>query len=694
MTEYKANEIRNIGIVAHGNAGKTSLAEAMLYNTGAINRLGKITDGSTTMDYDPEETKRQMTISLSVAFIEWRKHKINLIDSPGDANFFAEAMAALKVSDAVLFVVNAVSGVEVQLDRLWKEADQLTKPRVVFINKMDMERADFQNTLKGLRESFSQQIIPLQLPIGAGDSFKGLIDLLENKAYIYKDDMSGGRTETEIPQDSIDDKESFREQLVEAVAELDDELVEKYLETGELSDEEIKAGLTQGILSGELVPVLCGAATNNVGIDLLLDVLIDFVPSPDKMPPVVGVSDSDEEEIMRENNSDEPFSALVFKTVADPYTGKLTMFRVYSGSLSSDSNLFNTSQGSKERVGQIFLSVGKEQIPVGTISAGDIGTVAKLKTTVTGDTLSEEKNRIKYPSFKFQEPVISVAVIPKSKGDEDKVSSALSRIMEEDPTVRISRDAQTHQMLVSGMGEMHLDVIISRLNKRFGVEVDIEPPNVPYRETIKRASKAQGKYKKQSGGRGQYGDTWLDMEPLPRSQGFEFVDKIVGGSIPKNYIPAVEKGVIESMEEGVLAGHPVVDLKVTLYDGSFHSVDSSDMAFKIAASMGFKKAMQNAHPILLEPIMDMTVTVPDDCMGDVIGDLNSRRGRVSGVEPHANFQDIKVQVPMAEVLKYSSTLRSMTSGRGNFNIEFSHYEETPPQISEMIIRDAKEKKGT
>jgi elongation factor G len=688
MKEYKVSEIRNIGIIAHGSAGKTSLAEAMLYDTGAADRLGKVVDGSTIMDYEPEEIKRQMTISSSVAFTDWRRHKINIIDTPGDANFLAEALTALRVVDAAVVVVNAVAGLEVQLDRLWNEADLQNKPRLIFLNKSDMERANFHDVIKDLGESFSQQIVPLQLPLGMGESFQGVIDLLSMKAYIYEDDESGQRKEAEIPQELTAAAESLREKLVESVAEMDDDLVEKYLDTGELSEEEIKTGLQMGTASGSLVPLLCGAATRNMGVDLLLDAVVDLLPSPAQTQPVVGVSSGDNGEATRSNEVDEPFSCQVFKTVADPYAGKLTLFRVYSGVLSSDSSLYNSTQDIKERVGQIFHSRGKEQIPVGTITAGDIGTVAKLKATITGDTLCDEKNPIKYEPFKFQEPVISVAIIPKSKGDEDKVSSSLARVMEEDPTVRVGRDPQTRQMIVSGMGEMHLDVVIERLKRRFGVEVDVETPRVPYRETIKGSSKAQGKYKKQTGGRGQYGDTWLEVEPLPRGQGFEFVDKIVGGVIPKNYIPAVEKGVVETMEEGVLAGYPVVDVKVTLFDGSFHQVDSSDMAFKIAASMGFKKAIQEARPTLLEPIMNMTVTVPDDCMGDVIGDLNSRRGKVLGVEPHASFQVIKVEVPMGEVLKYSSALRSMTSGRGNFTMEFSRYEEVPAHISETIIQKA------
>ncbi len=691
MEEYKVNEIRNIGIIAHGSAGKTSLAEAMLFNTGAADRLGKVTEGSTLMDYDDEEIKRQMTISSSTAFMEWRRHKINIIDTPGDANFFAETISTLRVVDSAVVVVNAMAGMEVQLDRLWNEADHMKKPRIMFFNKMDMDRADFLAVLKELRESFSQQIIPLQLPIGKGESFQGLVDLLSRKAYLYEPDMSGARKETEIPPELADAVETYTEELIESVAEMDDALVEKYLEAGELSGEEITTGLKKGVMEGSLVPILCGAATKNIGTDFLLDAIVELFPSPADAPPVMGTSSSDNGEATRSNSSDEPFSALVFKTVADPYAGKVTIYRVYSGALSSDSTVYNSSQEVKERVGQIFYNRGKEQVPVGTISAGDIGAVAKLKTTLTGDTLCNDKEPIKYEAFKFQEPVISMALIPKSKGDEDKLSTALSRIMEEDPTIKVGRDTQTRQMIVSGMGEMHLDVVIERLKRRFGVEVDTESPSVPYKETIKRSSKAQGRYKKQTGGRGQYGDTWLEIEPISQGGGFEFVDKIVGGAIPKNYIPAVEKGVVEAMEGGVIAGYPVVDIRVTLYDGSFHSVDSSDMAFKIAASMGFKKAVHDAKPKLLEPIMNMTVTVPEDCMGDVIGDLNSKRGKVLGVEAHGNLQSIKAQVPMAEVLKYSSALRSMTSGRGNFTMEFSHYEEIPSHVSEKIVQQAQAK---
>lgn len=691
MREYKVNEIRNIGIIAHGSAGKTSLAEAMSYDAKAIDRLGKITDGSTLMDYDPEEIKRQMTISSSVAFLEWRRHKINIIDTPGDANFFAEALTALRVVDSTVVVVNAIAGVEVQLDRLWSEADQQNKPRLIFLNKMDMERADFYGALSDLQEAFSQKIVPVQLPIGSGESFQGIIDLLSQKAYIYEPGMTGNKKEMEMPQELAEEAEDHRAKLVEYVAEIDDALVEKYLETGELTEEEVKAGLKKGVAAGALVPVLCGAATKNIGVDFLLDAVVDIFPSPDATPPVEGVLPSKNGTIARNNKNEEPFSSLVFKTIADPYAGKLTIFRVYSGVLSSDSTVYNSTQQVRERIGQIHYSRGKELVAVGTVSSGDIGTVAKLKSTITGDTLCDEKNPIKYETFKFQEPVISVAVIPKTKGDEDKLSTALSRTTEENPTIRVGRDPQTRHLMVSGMGEMHLDVVIERLKRRFGVEVDTEPPSVPYRETIKGNAKAQGKYKKQTGGRGQYGDAWLAVDSLPRGEGFQFVDKIVGGAIPKNYIPAVEKGVVEAMGEGVLAGYQVVDLKVTLFDGSFHPVDSSDMAFKIAGSMGFKKAVQEARPTLLEPVMNMTVTVPEDCMGDVIGDLNSKRGKVLGVEAHGSLQVIKAQVPMAEVLKYSSALRSMTSGRGNFTMEFSHYEEVPPQASEKIIQQARAK---
>ncbi len=688
--EFAIQQLRTIGILSDGGTGKTSLVEAMLFDAGEITRLGKVEDGSSTMDYDPEEMKRQASISASTGYLEWLKHKITVIDTPGYANFLADTYAALRVIDAAVIVVSTDAGVRIQTERMWQWTEQRQLARILFVNKMDHERTNFIQSLEGIRKAFQEIPVPIHLPIGEGSAFRGVIDLVTQKAYLYTPDTSGHFTIEEIPAEYQDMATEYREKLIERIAENDEALIEKYLESGELSEEEMRDGLRKGVIQRTLVPILLGSATKNIGVHPLLDLIVTAFPSPLDRPPVEGKSLQGDEKILRKPEATEPFSALVFKTQSDPYAGKLTIFRVFSGKLSSDSSVYNATKRERERIGQIFWLQGKNQTPVPEIGPGEVAAVAKLKITTTGDTLADEKAPILFDPIAFPNPVISVAVEPKSRGDEEKVSTALARIMEEDPTIRVGRDEQTKQLIVSGMGELHLEVAMERLKNKFGVEVETKTPRIPYKETIRSSAKAQGKYKKQSGGRGQYGDAWLEVEPLPRGEGFAFVDKIVGGVIPRQYIPAVEKGVQEAMAEGILAGYPVVDVRVTVYDGSYHEVDSSEMAFKIAASMGFKKAISEANPVLLEPIVRMEVIVPDECMGDVLGDLNAKRGKVLGVEPIGNGEQlIKALAPMAEVLRYSSGLRSMTAGRGTFSMEFSHYEEVPAHLAEKVIAEAK-----
>jgi elongation factor G len=696
MKAFEISQIRNLAIVAGGGAGKTSVAEAILYDTKTTDRLGKVLEGSSILDFEPEEVSRHITISSALGYCEWKKHKINFIDTPGYANFIAETQAALRVVDSVLMVISSVDGIKVLTEKIWQRADEYQLPKLVFINKLDQERANFLQTLEELKRVFKEQtILPVQIPLGEGESFKGLVDLLEMKAFVYeRGDSNGIFKEEAIPADLQEKVVSWKETLVETVAESNDELLEKYLEGEELTLEEIKQGLRKAVCAGKVVPVLGGSATQNIGIQPLLDFIVSALPAPSERPEVVGKNPQSTQLEIRKPSKSDPFSALVFKTFADPFAGRLSFFKVYSGELKSDSTILNATRGEKERIGQIYAILGKNQKPVSNIPAGDFGVVAKLKATQTGDTLTDEKAPIIFDPIKLPEPVISFAIVPKSKGDEEKVSGALSRMLEEDPTLRVTRDPQTKEMILSGMGEVHLEVILERLKRKFGLEVEKRTPKIPYKETIRGTAKVQGKYKRQSGGRGQYGDTWLEIEPLPRGKGFEFVDKIVGGVIPKQYIPAVEKGILEAMNEGVLAGYPVVDVKVTLYDGSYHEVDSSDMAFKIAASMGFKKGVEQASPVLLEPIVSMEITIPEEYLGDVIGDLNARRGRVQGVEPGINYQTIRAQVPLAEVLAYATALRSMTGDRGVFSMEFSHYEEVPPHLSEKIIAQTiQEKQG-
>ena len=690
MKKGEGEKLRNIGLFSHGGDGKTSLAEAILFDTGINNRLGKVDEGSSIMDYEPEEINRHITISTSIAQINWEKIRINIVDTPGDANFIPDAFAAMRVVDGAIILVSAVSGVKVQTEKVWNYTEKFQIPRIIFVNKMDRERANFFNTIDDIKESLSSSNpVALQIPIGAEESFEGIIDLIKMKALRYKKDESGQFNEEDIPADLMDESTSFREKMIETLVESDDTIMEKYLDGEELKEEELFSCLKKGLMNKLFTPVILGSALKNIGIQPLLNLIKVAMPSPVERGNVKGKDPKDNNEIEREPSEDAPFSAYVFKTIADPFTGRLNIFRIYSGTLLPDSTILNSTKNSKERIGQILKLEGKKQKPVDKGTVGDILALAKLKDTSTGDTLCDEKEPIIFEKTDLPHPVISFALSPKTKGDEDKVASSLNKLLEEDPTLNVGRDEQTKEILLSGMGQVHIEATLEKLKRKFGVEVELKAPRVPYKETIKGTVKVQGKYKRQSGGRGQYGDTWIELKPLERGKGFEFIDKIVGGVIPKNYIPAVEKGIVEAMQSGVVAGYPVTDISVTLYDGSFHPVDSSDMAFKIAASMGFKKGMQMANPVLLEPIMKMEITVPEENMGDIIGDLNSRRGKVIGVEAKGRYQIIRAYVPMAEVLKYAPDLNSMTGGRGDFTMEFSHYEEVPPNIAEKVISEAK-----
>ncbi|MDY6855246.1 MAG: elongation factor G [Thermodesulfobacteriota bacterium] len=689
MKKLDAQKLRNVSIIAHGGAGKTSLAEAILFTTKMTDRLGRVDNGTSIMDYEPEEIKRNITISSSLHHFDWQKHTVNIIDTPGDSNFTNDSRNALFVSDGAVVVIDATSGIKVQTERLWQYCNDLGIPKLVFLNKMDRERAAFFNLIDEIARIFEIKTVPIYLPIGTEESFKGVVDLIKMKALIYKKDLSGDYSEEEIPQELFDEATKLRGKIVEDIAEASDDLLEKYLEGEELTNDDLLAGLREGTLQMKFVPVLCGSALQNIGMQPLMDRIVHCLPSPVERGEHTGINPVKNTEEVRKPEDSEPFSAFVFKTIADPYTGKLTLFRIYSGILNSDSTIYNATRETRERVGQVFQIEGKNQKPITSCGVGEIVAVAKLKETTTGDSLCDENSPILFEGAISPSPIISFAIQPKSKGDEEKATISLNKLVEEDSTLRIHREEQTKEIILSGMGQVHLEVTLEKLKRKFGVEVDLKRPKVPYKETITGKSKVQGKYKKQSGGRGQYGDAWIEIEPLPRGEGFEFVNKIVGGVIPKQYIPAVEKGIVEAMSEGVLAGYPLVDLKVSLVFGSFHSVDSSEMAFKIAGSMALKKGSTEAGLILIEPVMNMEVTVPDENMGDVIGDLNSRRGKVLGVEGKGNNQIIKAQIPMAETLKYAPDLSSMTGDRGFFSVEFSHYDEVPAHISEEIVAAAK-----
>jgi len=690
MKKPETAKIRNIALVAHGSAGKTALTEAMLFTAGATSRLGRVEDGTTTTDFDEDEIRRKISISAALAWCEWKGCKFNLVDTPGFAAFLTDAKNTLRVVDGAVVVVGAPDGVKVQTEKVWSYAAAQDLPRAIYLSKMDRERADFARALEDVRKNLSPKAVPVQVPIGQETGFAGVVDLARMRAIRFATDGSGKATEGDVPADVKPLAETQRAALVEAVAEADDRLLEKYLESGELTETEFREGLTRGIREQKLFPVLCGAPTRNIGVSPLLDLLAEAFPSPLDRPQIEGTDLKGNGTVRRAVKDDAPLAALVFKTVADPYAGKVTMFRVFSGTMTSDSTIFNATKGVKERVGQLLLLRGKQQTPVEALGAGDMGAVVKLKETGTGDTLCDEKAPIRLPEIVFPAPVISFAVEPKAKGDEDRMSTAFTRLREEDPTIQFRYDPQTRETVVSGMGRAHVEIVAERLKRKFGVDVTLKTPRVPYKETVKtRAREIQGRHKKQTGGRGQFGDCWIHMEPLPRGGGFEYVNQVVGGAIPRNFIPAVEKGVVEGMERGPVAGYPVVDLRVTLYDGSTHSVDSSELAFKLAGRLAFRKAVAQAKPTLLEPIMTVEVVAPGDCMGDIVGDLNSKRGRVLGIEAKGRNQAVKAHVPLAEMLEYDPRLRSITGDRGDYTMEFSHYEEVPAQIQERIVAEVK-----
>jgi len=684
MTD-KIDSLRNIVFAAHGSAGKTSLAEAMLFNAGVINRLGRVENGNTAMDFEPEELKRNISISSGFHQFNWKKHTVSLIDTPGDQNFFSDTKSCMQAADSAVFVIDAVDGVKVQTEQAWDFAKEFNLASVIFINKLDRERADFMRAFKDVSESFDPKPMVIQLPIGSEANFTGVIDLVSMKAFTYDD--KGKASKIDIPPDMQDLVSEERETLMENVIESDDALLERYLEGEPLSDDEIKVALRKGVLAREFVPVLCGSATKNIGIDLLQDFIVNCMPSPSDRGPWIATNATGDSEVECYPDPDAPFSAFVFKTVADPFAGRLSIFRIVSGTLGSDGNFFNVNKDTSERYNQLLRLYGKEQKQIEKAGPGSIAAVAKLKETTTGDSICDGSRKVR---FKCAEPLpslISFAVKAKTKGDEDKVFTSLSKLLEEDMALQLTRNSETKQILLSGMGQVHIEVTTEKLRRKFNVEVQLDRPKVPYKETITKKIRVQGRHKKQTGGHGQFGDCWIQLEPLPRGKGFEFVDKIVGGVIPRQYIPAVEKGIIESSQKGVLSGFPCVDFRVTLDDGSYHAVDSSEMAFKIAGSLAFKKAAKEAGPILLEPIMNVLITAPDEYMGDIMGDLNSRRGRVMGMDSKGKNQVIKAQVPMSEFLTYAPDLNSITGGRGIFTMEFSHYDEVPAQISQKIVEE-------
>lgn len=659
-----------MGIIAHGGAGKTSVAEALLFSCGATSRLGKVDDGTSVTDFEPEEIKRKVTISAALAPCEWQDHKINFIDTPGYADFVSDVKSSLRAVDSALVVLCAASGIEVETEKVWQYAKNLNLPRLAFINKMDRENANFNDVLQSMKATFGGNVVAFQIPIGAEANFKGVIDVIKMRAYVGSGQQA---VESDIPPEYIDEAMLARQALIEAAAETSDDLLTKYLDGQDLTDEELISGLKQGIADAKIFPVLCGSAYKNIGISQLLDTIVKFTN-----PPVI-------------NN--ERFSAMVFKTTADPFVGRLSYIRIFSGSMKPDSVLYNASKDKTERIGSIYTLRGKQQIPLTAAWGGDIAVVAKMQETCTGDTLCDKDKPILFDPIDFPKPMFTMCIEAKNKGDEDKISNALSRLMDEDPTFKVTKNTETKQLLVSGMGELHIDILAERIKRKFGADIVLQKPKIPYRETIRSSVKVEGKHKKQSGGHGQYGHVWLQIDPLPGGN-FEFVDQIFGGAVPRQYIPAVEKGIREAMAGGVLAGYPLVDFKVTLYDGSYHSVDSSEMAFKIASALALRKGALQAKPVLLEPIYSVEVTVPEALMGDIIGDFNSKRGKILGMEPLGNgFGVVKAYVPMAEMFNYAVDLRSMTQGRGSFDYSFAHYDEVPQRIAEAIIANAKVNKA-
>lgn len=691
MAAAELDKLRNVGILGQGGAGKTSLGEAMLFAAGATQRLGKILDGTSVLDFEPEEIKHRVSVSTAFHSLNWKKHAVTLIDTPGYAAFLADSINSIRAMGGAVFVLNPAVGLRVESERLWARANEDGVSRLLFVAKMDHEQADIRERVAPMLEALDAKGVYLQMPIGTEAGFRGVVDLLSMKALIYEAD-SGKFTESEIPADLKDEAEEWRQKTLEDISELDDELLEKFLDGKELGIDELKKALRDATRERRIYPILFGAPLRQIGVVQLLDAVADYLPAPLEEAEFTGNNPVKGEMVKRRHDPNAPFSAYVFKTVIDPFAGKLSILRVLSGKLTSDMTIYVPNRQIRERVGHLFRLEGKKQEAVKEALAGEIVAVAKFKDIATGDTLCDEKAPIQYDGPVHFTPNISFALEPKSKADEDKLPQGLHRIKEEDQTIDLHRDEETRDFILSGMGQQHIEIVVEKLKRKYGAEVVLKAPKVPYKETIRGSSSAQGRLKKQTGGHGQFGDTWLKVEPLPAGSGFEFVDQIVGGAIPRNYIPAVEKGIREAMASGHLAGYPMVDIRATLYDGSYHDVDSSDMAFKIAASMGFRNAVEKAKPVLLEPVMNMEVAVPDECMGDVIGDLNSRRGKVVGMETKGHTQVIKSKVPMSEILKYAADLRALTSGRGDFHTEFSHYEELPAHLAEKVIREAQARK--
>jgi len=686
MKDYSAEKIRNIALVGHGSSGKTTLAAAVLFDTGATSRLTKVDKGNTVTDYDPDEIERKISINATPCFCEWKDHKVNIIDTPGYSNFLWDTRAALRAVDGAAVFIDAVAGVEVGTEKVWEMIEERGLPRIIVINKMDRENANFARALESVREFFGRQAVPVELPIGEEKNFTGVVDIVEKKAYVFEKDESGKMSEGPIPAGLADEIERRNKELVELVAESDEKLMEKYFETGALTPEEFRAGLKKSIRHHQIFPVFAASGLSNIGAQTLLDGFIAYLPSPVEAGSVKATIKGEEQSVPP--SADAPFAAIVFKTISDPYTGRISLMRVFSGRTNPDGTVTNTTRDTDEKLGGLFFLQGKDQVAAGQAKAGDIVATAKLKVTATGDTLSAKGSGIVLAPIVFPLPSISFAIEPKTRADEDRISQATHRITEEDPTVRIERDPNTAQLLISGNGELHVRIITERLKKRYNVDVDLKPPKISYLETIKGRSDVQGRHKKQTGGRGQFGDCWIKFEPLPRGKDFEFEDKIFGGAIPRNFIPSVEKGLQEARKKGVLAGYPTVDFKAILYDGSYHDVDSSDIAFKIAATKAYKKGIREAKPTLLEPVMNVEIYTPETYMGDIMGNLNGRRGKVQGMEQKGSMRVLKAQVPMSEMLDFEPTLTSITGGRGSFLMEFDHYEEAPSHIQQKIIAEA------
>ena len=691
MKVYAAEQIRNVALVGHSGSGKTQLASAVLLDAGMVNRLGKVDEGNTVTDFDEEEIARKHTLSSSMAFAEWDKAKINLIDTPGVANFLSDTRAALRVADAAVVVVDAVAGVEVQTEKVWDMADETGAPRLVALNRLDRERASLDRALASLREAFGREVVPIQLPIGEEQAFEGIVDLVAMKAVRF--DGSGKPSDAAVPDALADAAGSAREALIEMVAEADDDLMEKFFEAGTLSQEELEQGLRTAVGGRRIFPLVCASALANVGVQPLLDAIVAYLPSAAERPLAAVARGNGEDPASYDAGDGAPAAAFVWKTIADPFAGRITLFRVAAGRLTADQSVHNVTRDSTERLGGLAVLQGKTQTAVAEIRTGDLGAVSKLKDTQTADTLAPADSAFVFPPIAFAEPILSYAIEPKSRGDEEKISASLQRLQEEDPTIRYARDAQTQQLLLSGQGQIHIEVTVAKLKRRFGVEVNLKLPRIPYRETITASTEAHGRHKKQTGGHGQFGDCKIRVEPLPRGQDFDFANEIFGGAIPRQFIPAVEKGIHEAREKGYLAGYPMVDFRVTLYDGQFHAVDSNEMSFKMAGRLAFRDAMSRARPTLLEPIMDVEVRAPSDFAGDLMGDLNGRRGRIGGMETRGALTIIKAQAPMAEMLTYEQQLTSATGGRGSYRMEFSHYDEVPAHLHAKVIAEAKADRG-